>query len=405
MPTCEVAIVGAGPYGLSACAHLRADSGREVRVFGGTMDFWEQMPKGMLLRSPWEGSHLSDPNRKFTLDTYRMSGDNHLSAPVTLDRFVQYGRWFQQHAVPDVDSRRVKNIDRSSSGFQILLNDGEVWKSRRLVVATGIGSFAHRPTEFSGLPVALASHTSEHADLSRFAGQKILVIGAGQSALESAALLHESGADVEVLVRTPMVRWLWRRPWIHTFKPLGHLLYAPPDVGPAGISHLVARPDLYRRFPRKTQERLAVRSIRPAGAAWLKPRLKDVPITTGRTVVCAVPDRGRLMVKLDDGSDRFVDHALLGTGYRVDISRYGFLDEGLLASIDQINGYPRLDAGFESSVPGLHFIGAPAAWSFGPLMRFVAGTEFTSRKLARRVLGKAAGHFREYQPCYVPDAA
>lgn len=405
MPTCEVAIVGAGPYGLSASAHLRAANGLEVRVFGGTMDFWEQMPKGMLLRSPWEGSHLSDPKRMFTLDAYRMSDDNHLSAPVPLDRFVQYGRWFQQQAVPDIDSRRVKNIDGYPSGFRITLNDGEVWTSRRVVVATGIASFASRPPEFSGLPHSLASHTSEHPDLSRFAGQKVLVIGAGQSALESAALLHESGAEVEVVVRTPIVRWLWRRPWIHTFKPLGHILYAPPDVGPAGLSHLVARPDLYRRFPRRTQDRFAARSIRPAGAAWLKPRLKDVPITTGRSVVSALPARGQLTVKLDDGSHRFVNHALLGTGYRVDISRYGFLSDSLLTSIRQVNGYPCLDAGFESSVSGLHFIGAPAAWSFGPLMRFVAGADFTSRKLARRVLGKAARYFGEFQPFYLPDVA
>jgi len=390
LATCDIVIVGAGPYGLSAAAHLRATNRLEVRVFGETMAFWEHhMPKGMLLRSPWEGSHLSDPKRVLTLDAYRLAGNNHLSAPVPLNPFIQYGHWFQQQAVPDIDPRKVTRVEDDSAGFRVMLEDGEVWKSRRVIVAVGIAAFTWRPSEFAGLPLSLVSHTSDHRDPGWFAGQKVLVLGSGQSALESAALLHESGAEVEVVVRTPMVRWLWPRPWLHTCKPVKRLLYAPPDVGPAGVSHLVARPDLYRRFPRAVQDRLGMRSIRPAGAAWLKPRLEKVPITTGRTVVSAVPAGGRLAAKLNDGSERLVDHVLLGTGYRVDISRYAFLAEGLLISVRQINGFPCLDAGFESSVPGLHFLGAPAAWSFGPLMRFVAGTQFASRALTRRILGKA----------------
>src|SRR2546427_11195248 len=125
-----------------------------------------------------------------------------------------------------------------------------------------------------------------------------------------------------------MVGCLWPRPWLHTCKPVARLLYAPPDVGPAGVSHLVARPDLYRRFPRGVQDRLGVRSIRPAGAAWLKPRLEKVPITTGRTVVSAVPAGERLTVKLNDGSDRRGGHLLLGTGCPGGLFRCSFLSEG-----------------------------------------------------------------------------
>jgi len=84
-----------------------------------------------------------------------------------------------------------------------------------------------------------------------------------------------------------------------------------------------------------------------------------------------------------------VDHVVLGTGYRVDVTQYPFLSPNLLNNLDIVHGYPRLAAGFESSLPGLHFVGAPAAWSFGPLMRFVAGTEFTSRALAERILRPA----------------
>src|SRR5207237_5024418 len=130
------------------------------------------------------------------------------------------------------------------------------------------------------------------------------------------------------------------------------LLYAPPDVGPALISQVVARPNWYRRMPRKWQDKWGTRSIRAAGAGWLKPRVANVPIITGRSIVSAVPSGGRLGLKLDDGSERTVDHVLMGTGYRVDIAKYRFLSKKLLASIRHVEGYPQLNGGFESSVVG-----------------------------------------------------
>jgi len=185
-----------------------------------------------------------------------------------------------------------------------------------------------------------------------------------------------------------LVRWLWRQKWFHTFRPVARLLYAPPDVGQAGLSHLVARPNLFRRLPRSIQNRFGKRAIRPAGAAWLHPRCEPVRFTTGRTVTSASPNGGQVTLGLSDGTNRHVDHVLLATGYRVDIARYPFLSQDLVPMIHRIAGYPQLDGGFQSSVPGLHFLGAPAAWSFGPLMRFVAGTEFASLALTRGILGR-----------------
>ena len=168
------------------------------------------------------------------------------------------------------------------------------------------------------------------------------------------------------------------------------LLYAPTDVGPAGLSQLVARPDWLRRLPRSLQDKLRKRSVRPAGARWLVSRLQKVPIKLGRSVVSAAVVGKRVKVILDDGTDRTVDHVLLGTGYRVDISKYEFLGPELVQLIDRINGYPILKEGLESSVPGLHILGAPAAWSFGPLMQFVSGTGYSCCVLLRSICGKAS---------------
>jgi cation diffusion facilitator CzcD-associated flavoprotein CzcO len=347
------------------------------------MSFWScNMPAGMLLRSPWDGSHIADPRRALTLDAFRSASGSHFSGPVPLGRFVEYGLWFQKQAVPTLDRRWVTRIDSGPIGFRLTLEDGAQVDSRRVVIAAGIETFTWRPPEFNDCPSSLVSHTCEQRELANFAGKRVLVVGAGQSALESAALLHEAGADAEVVVRAPTVRYLGRRPWLHTWR-LSRLLYAPPDVGPAGVSHLVARPNYFNKLPRSLQDYLSPRSIRPAGARWLEPRLADVRITANRFVVSADRSGDQVRLTLDDGSTREADHVLLGTGYRVDISKYRFLTSELLGSISRVNGYPRLNEGFEASVPGLHFLGAPAAWSFGPLMRFVAGTEFAAPTLTR----------------------
>jgi FAD-dependent urate hydroxylase len=391
---CDVAIIGAGPYGLSAAAHLRTIKGLDVHVFGEPMSFWERhMPLGMILRSNWTATQIADPHHTLTLEAFRTVSGNHLSHPVPLDRFIQYGQWYQRQAVPDLDRRQICQLETNSRGFRLVADDGQAIHARRVVIAAGIGSFARRPEEFETLPLSLASHTSEHRDLRQFAGKQVLVIGGGQSALESAVLLHESGAQAEVVTRSRRIHWLQGRlsKTLHhrsgTF--VRHLLYAPTDVGPAGLSQLMARPDLLNHLPRGLRDKLWKRSVRPAGAGWLVNRLKDVPTRLGSSVVSVTAQGERAKVRLSDGTERMVDHVLLGTGYRVDISKYDFLSPKLRESISRHNGYPRLRAGLETSVEGLHILGAPAAWSFGPLMQFVSGTHYASRALTRLIAGKA----------------
>ena len=394
MTVCDVAIIGAGPYGLSAAAHLRTVKGLEVRVFGEPMSFWEcSMPVGMRLRSNWTATQIADPNGSLTLEAYQAATGDQLFAPVSLDGFVRYGRWFQHKAVPDLDEQKIARVDTETNGFRLVLETGEAVSSRRVIVAAGIRPFVCRPIEFQCLPSSLASHTSAHRDFTDFAGKDVLIIGSGQSALESGALLHERGAKVEIVTRASKIHWLQGRLSRTLHHSLGkftrQLLYAPTDVGPAALSHLMARPDLLRQLPRALQDKLRMRSVRPAGARWLVQRLDDVPIRLGRSVVAVTPSAGRVRVNLDNGSQRSVDHILLGTGYHVDISKYEFLAPELVQAIDRHNGYPRLKEGLQTSVPGLHMIGAPAAWSFGPLMQFVSGTRYASHALMRSIAGRA----------------
>ncbi|MGD0987080.1 MAG: FAD-dependent oxidoreductase [Candidatus Sulfotelmatobacter sp.] len=380
---CNVAVLGAGPYGLSAAAYLRA-AGIEARIFGDPMAFWEnQMPAGMCLRSNWGASHIADPGQELTLDAYCREKGSRLPKPIPLDRFVDYGLWYQQRAVRNLERRQVLSIDRAEHGFKVVMADGEAFTASRVVIAAGIGAFIARPAEFAGISSALASHTSEHNDLRKFKGRRIAVIGAGQSALESAALLQEAGIEVEVIARKSSLNWVGLHPRLHHLGILSKIFYSKRDVGPAGISRLVSVPHLFRRFPRSFQDRTAYRAIRPAGAGWLQPRLVGVPITLGRNLISAAEKGSQLHLQLDDGSERLVDHALLATGFRVDISRYPFLSPSLASQVETVNGFPVLKRGLESSIPGLHFVGKPASWSFGPLLGFVSGAEFASTELVR----------------------
>src|SRR6266404_2660014 len=393
--TRQVVIVGAGPYGLAAAAHL-VSANIHLRVFGKAMESWERhMPAGMLLRSYWEGSHISDPHGDLTLDRYQRALGVPLPRPVRRDDFINYGQWFQRKAVPDLDARRVTRIEAASKCFRVMLEDSESVWARRVVIATGIASFAWRPRQFNTVPPSLASHSSEHGDLGRFAGQCVVVVGGGQSALESAALLHDSGATVEVIVRAPGVHWLRYGTRLHTWlhngaNPLRRILYPPSDVGPPGLNWIVDTPDLFRRLPFAVHSRIERRAIRPAGSGWIPPRMNGVRITTGGVIVSASRVGQQVRLTLDNGTERCVDHIFLATGYHFDLSRCAFLAPDLVRSLRLINGYPELTAGFEASLAGLHFLGAFAVGTFGPLMSHVAGTKFAASALTRCILGQRA---------------
>lgn len=387
MADTDVAVIGAGPHGLAAAAHLRR-AGVDVHVLGSPMSFWQGMPAGMLLRSNWTASSIAEHVGPLSLDAFCADRGLSFGLPVPLNRFIEYGQWVQRRVASDVDQRMVQSVDGAEGRYQLRLADGDRITAHRVVVAAGIGEFASRPDYAAGLPAELASHTGEHDDLGQFAGARILVVGGGQSALESAALLRENGAHPEVAVRADHLNWLHGGKYHRKLGRFSKLVYAPTDVGPMGLSRLVAEPDLFRRLPRGLQDPLAYRAIRPAGALWLADRLRDVPVTLSRSVLSAAPAAGGLHVTYADGSSGSFDHLLLGTGYKVDIAKYPFLSPALRARVRQAGGYPVLRSGMESSAPGLFFVGAPAAWSFGPIMRFVAGGWFGGQSVARAVAAR-----------------
>ncbi|HEY6399570.1 MAG TPA: NAD(P)-binding domain-containing protein, partial [Solirubrobacteraceae bacterium] len=371
-PDLEVAVIGAGPHGLAAAVHLRR-AGVLAHVFGEPMSFWRGMPEGMKLRSNLRATNMIDPAGPYSLSAHASETGRALEHPVPLENFVAYASWVQQTAVPDVDTRTVVHLERASGGFSLQCDDRQWLTARRVVVAAGIAPFARIPTGFEQLPRDRVSHTGQHRDLAEFSGRRVLVVGGGQSALESATLMTERGAaSVEVLVRAPEVVWLRGHAVIHRLGALGPIVYAPTDVGPLWYSRLVSKPELFGLLPRRVQDRIAYRCIRPACSHFVRVRLGEVTISTGLRAVGAELGEDGLTVRVSDGSSRQIDHLMFGTGYEVDIARYPFIAGELLAQLQRVGGYPVLGRGLETSVAGLHVIGAPGAWSFGPIMRFVS---------------------------------
>ncbi len=375
-------VIGAGPYGLSVAAHLRA-AGLSALTFGKPMEFWRSMPPKLYLKSSWSALSISDPAGKYSLNRYSKQFGVPWQEPVPLQVFLDYGKWFQEQAVPEIDETYVASLSQDGDGFHLDLDDGRSVRAKKVVVATGIAAYANIPDNLGHLPPTLLSHSQDHKDYSNFQEKRVVVLGSGQSALEAAALLHEAGAAVELIARGPVV-WIDRRLYYKT-GPIKRIFYPPSDVGPPGVNWLVANPLLFRRFSDKMRISLDARAVRPAGATWLRPRVEGQIPTTPNTVITRAVERGQhAYLELSDGTTRDVDHIVLGTGYRADIHVLKFIDPALLGKVQERAGSPLLNEWFESSVPHLYFVGAPAGYVFGPLCRFVVGAKFPARQIARR---------------------
>jgi FAD-dependent urate hydroxylase len=377
-------IIGSGPFGLSIAAHLKAQKIPSL-IFGKPMEFWRKMPPGMYFKSSRGALTISDPAGLYTFDRFCKKYDIPIQGQVPLQVFLKYSEWFQQQTEPNIDQTYVKLLAKDGEDFHLELADGRSAKTSRVVVATGLTSFAHIPDFASHLPPPLASHTEQHADFSAFKGKDVVVVGSGQSAFEAAALLHEAEARIELIARGPII-WIDRRLYRYT-GPAKRLFYAPSDIGPAGISWIVAFPQFYRLLPEKTRIALDARSVRPAVAQWMRPRVKGcVTITPHTSIVSATEQGEKVCLKLSDGTARLIDHIILGTGYKPNVQALTFIDPSLCQQVLERNGYPFLNKWHESSVPHLYFVGSLSGYDFGPLCRHIIGSQAPARQITRHIV-------------------
>jgi thioredoxin reductase len=400
----EAAIIGAGPYGLSVAAHLRSQ-GIPFRVFGRVMDSWRlHMPKGMMLKSDGFASNIYDPDGSFTLRQFCLEQGTSYSdtgLPVSLETFTKYGLAFKERIVPELEEKLVVSVERSPDGFLLQLEDGERIQTRRVVLAVGITHFAHIPSNLAHLPPELLSHSFHHRDLEPFRGRNVVVIGGGASATDLAGLLHEANADVQLVARDTSLKF-HGMPQIGKPRSLWQRVRNPQSgLGPGWRSRFFANsPMLFHYWPESLRLKAVQEHLGPSGGWFAKDKvIGKVPLLLGHTPVRAEIQEGRvrLCLRAADGveHDILTDHIVAATGYRVDLGRLRFLSTAICSKVRVIDGAPVLSKTFESSVPGLYFVGVASANSFGPVMRFAFGAGFAARHLAG-TMAKSLGRDRAF---------
>lgn len=391
--TSDVAIIGAGPYGLSLAAHLRA-KGIEHRIVGDPMQFWSgHMPRGMLLKSDGFASTLYDPKSEFTLRRYCEDQNIEyadLGTPVRVEDFCAYGLAFQRRFAPGLENKRVTLLDctRSGSGFTLELSDGKSFAAKTVVVATGLSGFEYVPPELASLPDDLRSHSSAHAHLQQFKGRDVTVVGGGASATELATLLHEAGCQVRMVARRQSIE-------IHTRlklpRSLAQRIRRPiSPVGPGWKSRfLTDLPHVFHSLPKPVRARLAKGFLGPAGGWFLRGRFDRVPLLTGYQIMGAEASGGQAILRLKsvNGDEHRIEteHVIAATGYRADVRRLAFLGAGIISQLNLSGHVLKLSSHFESSVPGLFFVGPAGIDSFGPVLRFACGAKFTASRLSNHL--------------------
>lgn len=386
----DIAILGAGPYGLSLAAHL-APTGADVRIFGHPMRSWTaHMPRGMHLKSEGFASSLYDPGgalhfRRYCQDEGLAYAD--LGRPVSGTDFAAYGIAFQQRFVPHLEPKLATAVRAEGTGFAVSFDDGEMAEFRRVVLAVGIQHFAVVPPELAALPTMLATHSAAHQDMARFAGRTVAVVGAGSSASDCAAALVEAGATVEIVARVPELKFHAPpkpRRWFDGLR------WPMTTIGTGWRSAFcTGAPDLFHALPQRMRHDITRRHLGPVGCWFTRDLVAGkVQVHGDSRLLDAVPHGGgvRLTV-MQDGCPKSIDadHVIAATGYKVDVDRLSFLDPALRGRIVTAEKTPVLSRRFESTVPGLFFVGVTAANAFGPLLRFACGAEFASARLTRHL--------------------
>src|SRR5206468_11954698 len=109
----------------------------------------------------------------------------------------------------------------------------------------------------------------------------------GQSALESAALLHEAGASVELIARKPEAIWLAGDGSTNLRARFNAAIVPPTDVGGRISGWLAAVPGVLNAAPSAVREWTTRHCVIPAGAHWLRDRIAEVKMTMGRRILSA----------------------------------------------------------------------------------------------------------------------
>lgn len=387
--TTDVAIIGAGPYGLSLAAHL-AHAGIPCRVFGEPMHTWRTgMPEGMVLKSEGFASNLWHPENAFTMQDYCAEQGlpyKDSGLPVPLATFSAYGVEFQKRFVPMLSEQWVSRVEYNGSVFTLTLDKGEIITAKRVVIAAGIRKFYQTPPELDPILGELCTHSADHHALDQFRGKQMLVIGGGASGVGLAALMSERGAKVTVAARKNRIAYCGPP---EERSLLDKIIEPESGLGTGWRSlACVVAPMVFYQMPRDFRHMVVRKHLGPAPGWTSREEVeRNVKVMLGARITRSLAISGGAAVtfRMNDGSENTVEaeHVISATGYKINMQRLEFLSPAILSRMAMADKSPVLSPHFETSVPGLFVVGTAASNSFGPLLRFAYGAGFTSGRLSR----------------------
>lgn len=369
-------VIGAGPYGLAVAANAR-EQGINTVVVGRPMTFWtEHMPDDMYLRSgpDW---HLDAAN----VHTFEAFLEERGIAPVDIDPvpikvFLDYARWFTDEKRLAGRQCLVSTLGHSGQHFQVQLDDGTTITADKVVATPGVRHFQQLPQWADQIAPGLGAHTCDLIRFDDLCGARVLIVGGRQSAYEWAALAGEHGAErIDVVHRhdTPRfdrVSWRFVDPY---------------------IDQTLATRGWWRTLPSSDQQRIS-RQFWEVGRLtlewWLTPRLAGARFHRWpNTHVTTVAQQGNTIeVALSSGERLSVDRIIYATGYAANLRRVPYLHD-VLPEIGLTDGFPNLDAAFQTSIPGLYIPGFAATRDFGPFFGFTKGCPAAATLIVQDLLG------------------
>jgi hypothetical protein len=327
------------------------------------------------------------PGRRNNFVEYSRERGLETVEPCAMSDFARFGVWAQSRAVPNLETVEISRISRQEDLFLVTMASGETFPARNVIVAVGLTHFAYIPEEFAGLSSAYVTHTSAWSDFQPLAGQDVCVIGAGASSLDAAAQLLDVGARPTLLVRGSGIGFSWKTP---QKRSLWESIRRPNSALGFGLRSWVfeVMPGLLHHMPESWRIHIHRTHFGPLGGWWLRDRVEGkVPLKTHCSIVSAeLRDKQVALTIREEGqgqSEILCDHVIAGSGFRLDADRLPFLDDEIKRGVRRIERAPALDWRFESTVPGLFFVGPVSSLSFGPLFRFVVGARYTARTLSR----------------------
>lgn len=356
----DVLVIGGGQAGLAAGYHLQR-AGLSFVILEGAPEVggsWPQYYDSLRLFSPAARSSL--PGLAFPGNGRRYPAR---------DEVVSYLRHYAQHfALPISTNTRVAQVEVTTPGFQAITAGGMIYQARSVIAATGAFHHPFIPTlpgqeHFQGRVLHSATYRSPEP----FANQRVLVVGAGNSAIQIGAELARV-AQVTLATRTPI-----------QFRPqtvLGH--------------------DIHYWAWLLGLDRLPISLFNPEATATgvLDTGVYQAAIEAGR------PDRRPLFTRFTPtgviwphGIEEPVDAIVFATGYRPNLE---YLAE--LGALDA-NGQPLHRRGVSTTVPGLVYVGLSnqSTYASATLRGVGPDAAFVIRHLRRYLHAHSPAHPRHSQ--------